>query len=148
MALRNLLYFDSEVLRKKSRPVVSVDDRVRVILDDMAETMYHNKGSGLAAPQVGILKRLVVIDVGDRLLKLVNPEIIKVEGHREVIEGCLSLPDRWGKVMRPKKVTVKALNENGGEVVIAGENELAKAFCHEIDHLDGVLFIDRVREWV
>lgn len=145
MALRNLMYFGSEVLRKKCKPVEQVNDKIRMILDDMADTMYHYDGGGLAAPQIGILKRIIVIDVGSGLLKLINPEIIQVEGHREVTEGCLSLPDRWGKLMRPKKVTVKAMNENDEEVVITGENELAKALCHEIDHLEGVLFIDKVR---
>ncbi|MFL0195025.1 peptide deformylase [Clostridium sp. WILCCON 0269] len=149
MALRQIRLFDDEILRKKSRMVKVVDNKIRQILDDMADTMYNSKnGAGLAAPQVGILKRLVVIDMGQGLIKLVNPEIIKQEGKQEVIEGCLSIPRVFGKLNRPARVTVKALNENGKEIILKGTGDLAKCFCHEIDHLEGILFTDLVTEYV
>lgn len=149
MALRQIRLYGDEILRKKSRAVEVVDDRIRQILDDMADTMYNTEnGGGLAGPQVGILKRLVVIDMGQGLIKLVNPRIIKQEGKQEVIEGCLSIPDKWGKLIRPLKVTVQALNENGEEITLTGTGDLAKCFCHEIDHLDGILFTDLVTEYV
>ncbi len=114
MALRQIRLFGDEILRKRSKEVLVVDDKIRQILNDMADTMYNTEnGGGLAAPQVGILKRLVVIDMGQGLIKLVNPRIIKKEGIQEVIEGCLSYPNRWGKLKRPAKVTVQALNEYG-----------------------------------
>lgn len=149
MALRQIRLFDDEILRKKCKVVEVVDDKVRQILNDMADTMYNTEnGGGLAAPQIGILKRLVVIDMGQGLLKLVNPKIIKQEGTQEVIEGCLSNPNKWGKLIRPEKVTVQALNENGEEIILTGTGDLAKCFCHEIDHLEGILFTDFVTEYV
>ena len=126
-----------------------MDDKIRQILNDMADTMYNSEnGGGLAAPQVGILKRLVVIDMGQGLIKLVNPKIIKQEGTQEVIEGCLSIPNKWGKLIRPAKVTIQALNENGEEIILTGTGDLAKCFCHEIDHLEGILFTDFVTEYI
>ena len=148
MALRQIRLFDDEILRKKSRIVEVVDDRIRQILNDMADTMYQLKGGGLASPQVGMLKRLVVIDMGQGLIKLVNPKIIKREGIQEVIEGCLSIPNTLGKLKRPAKVTVQALNENGEKIVLTGTGDLAKCFCHEIDHLEGILFTDLVTEYI
>ncbi|ERI93348.1 peptide deformylase [Clostridiales bacterium oral taxon 876 str. F0540] len=149
MALRQIRLYDDEILRKKSKEVKVVDDKIRQILDDMAETMYNTEnGGGLAAPQVGILKRLVVIDMGKGIIKLVNPKIIAEEGNQEVIEGCLSIPNKWGKLERPAKVTVQALNENGEEIIITGTGDLAKCFCHEIDHLEGILFTDFVTEYI
>ncbi|MDF2657104.1 MAG: def [Bacillota bacterium] len=149
MALRQIRLYDDEILRKKSKVVEVVDDKIRQILEDMAETMYHTEiGGGLAAPQVGILKRLVVIDMGQGLLKLVNPRIIHQEGSQEVIEGCLSIPNKWGKLIRPEKVTIQALNENGEELIMVGTGDLAKCFCHEIGHLDGILFTDFVVEYI
>lgn len=149
MALRNIRIWEDDILRKKCREVEIVDDKVRMLLKDMAETMYHEgNGAGLAAPQVGVLRRIVVIDMGDGLMNLINPEIIAAEGTQEVIEGCLSIPGKWGKLERPRKVTVKALNEKGEETIIAGEGDLAKCLCHEIDHLDGILYIDKVTEYV
>ncbi|MCB2353492.1 peptide deformylase [Clostridium estertheticum] len=149
MALRQIRLFDDEILRKKSRIVKLVDDKIRQILNDMAETMYNTEnGGGLAGPQVGILKRLVVIDMGQGLIKLVNPRIIKHEGIQEVIEGCLSIPDTFGKLKRPAKVTLQALNENGDEIILTGTGDLAKCFCHEIDHLEGILFTDLVTEYI
>lgn len=150
MALRNLRYEDDEILRKKSREVPEVDDKIRQLLDDMADTMYAlGNGAGLAACQVGILKRLVVIDMGDgHLMKLVNPKIVGSSGVQECLEGCLSFPDRFGKTVRPQKVIVQALDENGEEQILTGDGELAKCFCHEIDHLNGIVLPDRVTEWI
>lgn len=149
MALRQIRLFGGEILRKRSKEVLVVDDKIRQILNDMADTMYNTEnGGGLAAPQVGILKRLVVIDMGQGLIKLVNPRIIKKEGIQEVIEGCLSYPNRWGKLKRPAKVTVQALNEYGKKIILTGTGDLAKCFCHEIDHLDGILFTDFVTEYI
>ena len=149
MALRQIRLFDDEILRKKSTVVEIVDEKIRQILNDMVETMYNTEnGGGLAAPQVGILKRLVVIDMGQGLIKLVNPKIIKQDGKQRVIEGCLSIPDIFGKLERPENVTVQALNEFGEEVILTGTGDLAKCFCHEIDHLDGVLFTDLVTEYI
>ncbi len=149
MALRNIRQEEDPILRKISKPVGRVDDKIRMLLNDMAETMYDSKiGGGLAAPQVGILKRLVVIDMGQGLIKLVNPVIISQEGTQEVIEGCLSIPDTWGKLIRPARVTIQALNEHGETVTLTGIGNLAKCFCHEIDHLNGVLFTDFVTEYI
>lgn len=149
MALRQIRLFDDEILRKKSKLVKVVDDKIRQILNDMADTMYNTEnGGGLAAPQVGILKRLVVIDMGQGLIKLVNPKIIESQGKQEVIEGCLSNPNVFGKLQRPAKVTIQALNENGEEIILTGTGDLAKCFCHEIDHLEGILFTDLVTEYI
>lgn len=149
MALREIRTFDDDFLHKASKRVDKVDDHVREILNDMAETMYstHN-GGGLAACQVGILRRLVVADMGQGLLKLVNPQIVESEGEQLVIEGCLSYPGIWGKVLRPQRVLVKALDENGEAITIEAFDELAKCLCHETDHLDGILFTDKVIEYV
>lgn len=144
MAIRNIRKYGDELLRKKSRKIEKIDDRILTLLEDMAETMYSAEGVGLAAPQVGILKRVVVIDVGEGLIKLINPEIIETEGSQKDVEGCLSVPGEQGEVERPYKVKVKALNEKGEEIVLEGEELLARALCHEIDHLDGVLFVDKV----
>ncbi|MBE6068873.1 MAG: peptide deformylase [Clostridium lundense] len=149
MALRQIRLLGDEILRKKCKEVEVIDDRIRQILNDMADTMYNTEnGGGLAAPQVGILKRLVVIDMGQGLIKLVNPKIIKQDGIQEVIEGCLSIPNRWGRLKRPENVTVQALNENGEEIILTGTGDLAKCFCHEIDHLEGILFTDLVTEYI
>lgn len=149
MALRQIRISGDEILRKKSREVYVVDDKIRQILNDMADTMYDAENAGgLAAPQVGILKRLVVIDMGEGLIKLVNPKIISQEGNHEVIEGCLSVPGEWGRLKRPETVTVQALNENGEEITLTGTGDLAKCFCHEIDHLDGIIFTDLVDEYI
>lgn len=149
MALRQIRLSNDEILRKKSKVVKVVDDSIRELLNDMAETMYNtDNGGGLAAPQIGILKRLVVIDMGEGLIKLVNPKIIKQEGTQEVIEGCLSIPNKWGKLKRPAKVTVQALDENGEEFTLTATDDLAKCLCHEIDHLEGILFTDLVTEYI
>ena len=146
MAIRKILKIGDETLRKHARPVTEVDRRTRQLLDDMAETMYAADGAGLAAPQVGILRRGVVIDVGEGLIELVNPEIVASEGEQHQAEGCLSVPGKRGVVARPAKVTVRALNRRGKPVEIVGEGFLATALCHEIDHLDGVLYVDKLIE--
>lgn len=146
MAIRNIRKNGDEILRKKSRKVEEINDRILTLIKDMQETMYEADGVGLAAPQVGILKRIAVIDVGNGPINLINPEIIETEGEYVDEEGCLSIPGEQGKVLRPRKVKVKALNEKGEEVIIEGEDLLARAMCHEIDHLDGILFIDKLIE--
>lgn len=146
MALRNIVKYGDDLLRKKSRKVDVINDRILTLLKDMEETLYAANGVGLAAPQVGVLKRVVVIDVGDGIIKLINPEIVYKEGSYIDSEGCLSIPGRQEEVERPKKVRVEALNEKGEKITIEGEDLLARAFCHEIDHLDGILFIDRIKK--
>ncbi|SHK10915.1 peptide deformylase [Anaerocolumna jejuensis DSM 15929] len=149
VALREIRTFEDEILRKKSKAVAKVDDKIRQLLEDMAETMYHTpNGGGLAACQVGILRRLVVADMGEGLLKLVNPEITEQEGEQTVIEGCLSYPGVWGKLIRPYRVVVRALNEKGEQITIEAVGDLAKCLCHEIDHLEGIIFTDKVIEYV
>ena len=144
MAIRQIRFNDDEILRKKCKEVQVVDDKIRQIFDDMMDTLHHTEnGAALAANQVGILKRLVVIDYCGYYLKRVNPKIVGSSGVQECIEGCLSFPDRFVKTIRPQKVTVQALNENGEEILIIGEDEMAKCFCHEIEHLDGKIFLDR-----
>ena len=146
MAIREIRKDGDEILRKRSREVEKIDDRILELLDDMIETMHFANGVGLSAVQVGILKRVVVIDLydGNKPLKLINPIIIKQKGKQEVEEGCLSFPNQFGKVVRPMEVTVKALDENGKEITIKGKELLAQALAHEIDHLDGNLFVDIV----
>ena len=142
MALRKILTNDDPTLYKKCRPVEKFDDRLFTLLDDMADTMYHAEGVGLAAPQIGVLRRVVVIDCGDGLMELINPEIIAREGTQNELEGCLSLPGQWGITERPAKVTVRAMDRNGEIYEVSGEGLMARALCHELDHLDGVLYKD------
>lgn len=139
-----------EILRKRAREVTEFDERLHTLIDDMFETMYDADGAGLAAPQVGVLKRVVVIDVrdGSGKLELVNPRIVYRHGEQESAEACLSIPGRRGIVLRPQKVKVKALDRYGKEHIYDGEDFLATAFCHETDHLDGTLFIDKVVRFV
>ena len=146
MAIRQIRISDDEILRKQSRVVEVVDEKIKELLDDMVETMHKYNGVGLAGPQVGILKRVIVIDLydGSEPLKLVNPEIIKAKGEQEVEEGCLSFPNEYAKIIRPKEVTVTALNEEGKKVKIVGKDLLAQALAHEIDHLNGILFVDNM----
>ncbi len=147
MALRTVRINGDEILRKKSREVTKIDDKILTLLDDMVDTMYEEDGIGLAAPQVGILKRLVVIDIGDEYVyKMINPRIIKSSGRQIDQEGCLSVPEVKGNVIRPKNVTAVYTNENGDEVTLVAEDLLARCICHEIDHLNGVLFIDRIEK--
>lgn len=147
MALRQIVKFGENILRKKSRPVTNFDERLWTLLDDMAETMHSKDGAGLAAVQVGVLRRAVVIDVHDEhgVIELINPEIVSAEGTQCGNEGCLSAPNMWEEVERPNIVTVKAQDRHGKEFTMTGSALLARAFCHELDHLDGVLFIDHVK---
>lgn len=144
--LREIIKEGDEVLRKKCHRVEKFDEKLHALLDDMYETMQEANGVGLAAPQVGILRRIAVVDVGGGKIELVNPEIIKESGEQTGDEGCLSFPGKWGEVTRPMKVTVKAQDRYGKEFKIKGTELLARAFCHEIDHLDGVVFIDKVNK--
>lgn len=144
MAIRNIRTEEDTILRKKSRRVENFDERLFELLDDMADTMYNAEGVGLAAVQVGILRRIVVIDVGDGLIELINPEITDEEGAQCDLEGCLSLPGKQGYTIRPKTVKVKAQNRDGNWCVYKGSDLKAKAFCHEIDHLDGILYTDKL----
>ncbi|MBQ8572190.1 MAG: peptide deformylase [Ruminococcus sp.] len=140
MAIRNIVKEGDEVLAKKARPVTEFNERLHTLLDDMADTMYESGGVGLAGNQVGTLRRVVVIDIGEGLIELVNPEIIKAEGEQESVEGCLSCPGEYGITRRPQYVVVKAQDRFGEEFTIEGEDLLAKAFCHEIDHLEGIIY--------
>ena len=142
MAIRNIVKDGDPVLTKKCRPVEKFDEKLAILLDDMAETMHKANGVGLAAPQVGILRRVVVIDVGEGVIELVNPQIIVYSGEQEGIEGCLSFPGEWGITKRPEYVKVKAQDRHGNEFTADGRELLAKAFCHELDHLNGVVFKD------
>ena len=146
MALRTILKKDTdeESLRKKSRPVTVFDQRLHNMIDDMVDTLKDSGGVGLAAPQVGILRRIVVIEKEDgTILELVNPEIIDTQGEQEGLEGCLSLPGQSAPVERPYFVKAKAMDREGNEFIIEGEELMARALCHEIDHLDGILYIDK-----
>lgn len=143
MAIRNIRVDGDSVLRKTCKPVKEITRRTAELIDDMFDTMYDANGVGLAAPQVGILKRIVVIDIGDdNPLVLINPEIIESDGEQTGDEGCLSLPGLVGTVTRPMHVICKAFNENMEEITVEGEGLLARAICHEVDHLDGVLYKD------
>ena len=146
MAIREIRLSGDEILRKTSREVEEVTDKIRELLDDMVETMHKYNGVGLAAPQVGILKRVIVIDLydGEEPLQLVNPKIIKAKGKQEVEEGCLSFPNEYAKMVRPKEVTVEALDRDGKKVIITGKDLIAQALAHEIDHLNGILFVDNM----
>ena len=144
MALRTIRVEGDPVLTKISRPVDKMTPRIQDLITDMLDTMYEAMGVGLAAPQVGILKRIVVIDVGDGPIILINPEIIEKSGEQTGDEGCLSVPGMSGQVTRPDHVKVKALNEDMEEVVYEGEGLLARAFCHELDHLDGHMYVEKV----
>lgn len=144
MAIRNIRKNSDEILRKISKKVDNIDERITILLDDMAETMRDAEGVGLAAPQVGVLRRVVVIDVGEGLIELINPVIVYEKGEQIREEGCLSIPGKTGAVKRPAKVIARALNRKGETVEITGEELLATALCHEIDHLNGILFIDKI----
>ncbi|MEG1448010.1 MAG: peptide deformylase [Oscillospiraceae bacterium] len=146
MALRKIVFENDPTLRKKSKVVTAFDERLATLLDDMTETMDKNNGVGLAAIQVGILKRAIVIDIGEGLIEAINPVIVSESGKQNDAEGCLSCPGQRGMVSRPQKVTVKAQDRNGKEYEIEAKGLLARAFCHEIDHLDGIIFKDRASE--
>jgi len=149
MAIRKIVQKGDEILNKRCKEVREINDRILELLDDMRDTMYENgNGVGLAAPQVGILKRLVVIDVGDGLIEMINPVIVETEGEQVEIEGCLSIPGVYGKVRRPERVVVEYLNREGKKVRTEGHGLLAICICHELDHLDGILFDEKVIEFV
>ena len=142
MAIRRILKEGDETLRKISRPVQEIDKRTKQLLDDMAETMYANDGAGLAAPQVAVLRRVVVMDCGDGLIEMINPEILETEGEQDGPEGCLSVPGRRGMVKRPMKVRAKFQDRNGEWYEIEAEELLARCIMHETDHLNGQLYVD------
>lgn len=144
MATRNIRELGDEVLTKKCREVKEINDRTRELINDMLETMYEANGVGLAAPQVGVLKRIVVIDIGEGPVVLVNPKIVETDGSQTGSEGCLSVPGKAGKVTRPNYAKVVAFNENMEEYTIEGTELMARAICHECDHLDGKLYVDLV----
>lgn len=149
MAVLDILQFGDETLRRKSEEVTEFNEELWELLDDMAETMYEAGGVGLAAPQVGVVKRVVVIDTDDDrgLMELVNPVIIAIRGKQREPEGCLSYPGKSGYVVRPAKVKLKAQDRYGKRRVYVGSGLLARAFCHETDHLNGILYSDKVDEW-
>lgn len=146
MAIRNLRYENDEILKKRSRDVEKIDEKIQILIDDMIETMYKYNGVGLSAVQVGVLKKVVVIDIEDDNgpIILINPKITKTKGEREVEEGCLSFPNQYAKLVRPKEVTVEALNRNGEKITIKAKELLAQAICHELDHLEGIVFVDKM----
>lgn len=148
MAIREIVKVGDDVLTKKCRPVEKFDEKLHTLLDDMAQTLADANGVGLAAPQVGILRRVCIVDVEDEdgVIELINPEIIETEGEQRDLEGCLSAPHRWGYVVRPEKVTVRAFDRNGKQFEITGTGLKARAFCHEIDHLDGIVFLSKAEE--
>ena len=149
MAILNIVKTGDDILKKKSRPVEKIDERVLRLLDDMKDTLAKAQGAGLAAVQVGILKRIVIIDTGDGPIEMINPEIISTKGNREVSEGCLSFPNVWVVKNRPVKVTGKALDRNGNEVIYEDmEGLMAQAFCHETDHLNGTVMTDDIVRYV
>ena len=151
MALRHIVLENEELIRKKSRPVDEITPRILTLLDDMADTMYYeNRGIGIAAPQVGVLRRIFIVDVGDEhgLLEFINPEITRREGTQVYTEGCLSVPGKNAEVERPAEITIKALDRNGKEFTLDADGLLAVCICHEYDHLDGILFIDKAIDGV
>ena len=144
MAIRNIVKYGDEILHKVCRSVLSFDEKLAQNLDDMADTMYKAEGVGLAAPQVGILRRYCIVDIGDGLIELINPVIIEESGVQTESEGCLSLPGDYGVTKRPMKVTVRAQDRNGNTFTVTGEGLKARAYCHEIDHLNGIIFKERL----
>lgn len=146
MAIRIIRKDNDPILRKLSKKVEEINDKIHILLDDMVETMYDADGVGLAAPQIGILKQVVVIDTGEGLIELINPIIVHEEGTQNGVEGCLSLPGISGDVERPMEVKVRALDRNGNEFELVGTELLARAICHEVDHLNGILFTDKIKD--
>ncbi|MBR5859661.1 MAG: peptide deformylase [Clostridia bacterium] len=146
MAILNILKEGDEALRKKCRPVEEITPRILQLLDDMHDTLDKAQGVGLAAPQVGVLRRIVIVEIGDKKYEMINPEIVAVKGKQEEIEACLSVPDKYGLVKRPSWVKVRATDRNGNVYEAEGEGLMARCFCHELDHLDGTLYIDKAIE--
>ena len=143
MALRNILTDENPTLKKVCRPVTSFDDRLAMLLDDMKETVVHANGVGLAAPQVGVLRRVVVVDTGEEILELVNPKILETSGEQDGLEGCLSVPERFGMVKRPNYVKLEAQDRHGDWYEYEGEALIARCFCHELEHLEGHLYTEK-----
>ena len=143
MALRNIRILGDEILKKQAKEVTEMTPKIEELIDDMFETMYDANGCGLAAPQVGIRKRIVVIDCGDQPLVLINPEILETSGEQTGQEGCLSVPGKVGIVTRPNYAKVKALDENMDDIIVEGTELLARCLCHEIDHLNGIMYVDK-----
>ncbi len=148
MAILTLVYEGDELLRKKSRTVKEINERVLKLLDDMKDTLENAKGAGLAAVQVGVLRRVVVINAGDGPVEMINPELISVSGSREVVEGCLSCPKKWALKTRPAKVTARAQDRSGKWITYHAQGLFAQAICHEIDHLNGILFVDDIIRYI
>ncbi len=148
MALRNIRTDEDPVLRKISKTVTKINQKVELLLEDMADTMYEAPGVGLAAPQIGILKRIVVYDVGDGIVEMINPEILNTEDEQIEVEGCLSVPGKYGRVKRPARVKVKYQDRNGNDITKSAEELEAVVICHETDHLNGILFTDKVEEYL
>ena len=146
MALRNIVTVGDPVLGKVCREVTKFDEKLHTLLDDMADTLYEANGVGLAAPQVGILRRVVLVDTGEELLELINPEIIEVEGEQTGVEGCLSVPGKYGIVTRPMKAVVRAQDRDGQWFEVEGEELIARCFCHELDHLDGHIYTEKAEK--
>lgn len=146
MALLKIRFEGDECLRKECRPVDNITPRIHQLLDDMRETLLNARGVGLAAPQIGILRRIVLVDNGGEILELINPVITEVDGEQTGPEGCLSCPGKYGTVTRPMSVSVKALNRKGEEIIVSGTELTARAMCHEIDHLNGILYVDKAEE--
>ena len=146
MAIRNIRQEGDEILKKRSKEVEVIDERIVELIDDMVETLHKYNGLGLAAVQVGILKRILVVDLydGKPIIKLINPVIIEQKGEQEVDEGCLSFPNKYAKVIRPKEVVVEGVNEKGEKITVKGKELLAQALCHEIDHLNGITFVEKM----
>ncbi len=144
MAIRNILKNDDPALRKVCRPVTEFNERLWQLLDDMADTMHQAEGVGLAGPQVGVLRRVFVMDLGDGVIEAVNPEILSTHGKQTGQEGCLSFPNQWDDITRPKRVKFKAQDRFGKWYIMTGEDLMARCICHETDHLDGIVFLDRV----
>ncbi len=140
MAIRNILREDDPVLHKICRPVTEFNERLWQLLDDMAETLHKADGVGLAAPQVGVLRRVFIMDLGEGVIECINPKIVARKGKQEDVEGCLSCPGEWGVTRRPKEVVLQAQDRNGKEFTLRGEDLMARCICHENDHLDGILF--------
>lgn len=143
MSLRIIRIIGDDILRKKSREITEINDRIIQLLDDMAETMKDREGVGLAAPQVGVLRRAAIVDVGDGLYEFINPEIIESDGEVSMTEGCLSVPEQIGEVRRPQHIKVRAYNRDGEEFELDAYDYFARAICHEIDHLNGIIFLDK-----
>ncbi len=146
MAIRNILKNDDPTLRKVCRPVTEFNERLWQLLDDMADTMHKAEGVGLAGPQVGILRRVFVMDLGNGVIEAINPEILETSGTQTGEEGCLSFPNQWDTVTRPQRVKFKAQDRHGKWFIMTGEDLMARCICHETDHLDGVVFLDRAGE--